>query len=321
VSRLFVVIALLAAAGLASAQPVAVAVADTSAVPDAHPVAAVIGGTIAGVAGFTVGALVGAGFADEEEWEEFSYGLAVGSVVGGLALPLGVHSGNDNQGNLGKVMATSVITGLAGWGLAAATERPEIVMALPLIQLTTCTLVEVGTMDRPDDRVALQAPAADSTAVGEAVTHPGRAMLYGAGAGVGGFMIGAVIGSSTSDNDGELEGAVSGFIGGSILGGLTLPLGVHAGNESQGDLALVVGTSLVTGLAGWAAAAALDDGNVLVVTPLVQLVACAMVETATTPDGSRRRREPEPVRSRAWDVSVSPLVGPRQAGFVVSGTF
>ncbi|MEZ4386327.1 MAG: hypothetical protein R3D98_01870 [Candidatus Krumholzibacteriia bacterium] len=315
---------LAATAAVAGAAPLASE--DPTAPLEPSPGNAVLVGLLSGAAGFTVGALVGAGFSGAGTWDESAAGIIAGSAVGAFTLPLGVHAGNRGQGRLGPVVAASLATGLAGWGAAAALNEDGLVFATPVAQIVACTLVEVGTMDR---RPASGAAAADTLAgpdgraapTDERVTHDARAAFYGLAAGTAGFTVGALIGASVNDGDGELDGLVSGFIGGSILGAVTLPLGVHAGNAGQGDLGLVIGTSVLTGLIGWTAAATADEGALLLATPVAQLAACTAVEVATTPRGGPAPRREAPVRRRDWDVSLAPIVGARHAGLVVSGRF
>lgn len=153
-------------------------------------------------------------------------------------------------------------------------------------------------------------------------THPAHAILFGLGAGAVGFAAGALIGARSVDSEGELDDLKAAFIGGSVLGSLTLPLGVHVGNRRQGKLGLVMATSVAAGLAGWGVAFGANDAHLLLLTPALQLVACVVVETATTPsDGRAPPQSDPPRRPLRWRVDVAPVVGPRRVGLVVSGNF
>lgn len=171
---------------------------------------------------------------------------------------------------------------------------------------------------------AMAGPAAEATTPAEAVktTYTGRAVAYGFGAGMVGFAAGALIGADLHEGEGDLDDLVGGVVGGSILGGLTLPLGVHFGNRRQGNLALVMAASVATGLAGWGAAWAANDGHVVLLTPALQIVASVMVENATTP-ASTSPPQPTvpPPGPHRWDIGLAPAVGPRQVGLVLSGRF
>jgi hypothetical protein len=177
--------------------------------------------------------------------------------------------------------------------------------------------------------LALVGQAAAGSAVEEATpeaagktTYAGRAIAYGLGAGAVGFAMGAVVGADLNDGEGDFDGLAGAIIGGSILGGLTLPLGVHLGNRRQGNLPLVMAASVATGLAGWGAAWAANDGNLVLLTPALQIVASVLVETSTTPASTSppQRIDPPPGPHR-WDIGLAPAIGPRQVGLVVTGSF
>ncbi len=122
-----------------------------AAVPDSstredHNLAMVLAGSASGTVGFMVGAIIGAGTSnDTDEMAGLGEALVIGSIVGGLALPLGVHAGNRFQGDLGKVMGTSIIVGAAGWLVLWQTENSAVLPVIPLVQLVSCIIVENET--------------------------------------------------------------------------------------------------------------------------------------------------------------------------------
>ncbi len=111
-------------------------------------------------------------------------------------------------------------------------------------------------------------------------------ILTGTGAGALGFAAGAAAGSTMGDGSKEFSGVVEALVVGSIVGGLTLPLGVHHGNKDQGNLGLVMATSLAVGGVGWLIISESNSGAILPAIPLAQLIGCIMVEKATTPSKS-----------------------------------
>jgi len=170
--------------------------------------------------------------------------------------------------------------------------RRSIVMLLCVMFIAAPALAD-GTASPPPDHQ----------------THAGKALAFGILAGTAGFAVGAVIGSGFADGDREFDGLATGFIGGSILGGLFLPLGVHSGNKRQGNLGLVMLTSVLTAGVGWGLAGATNDGAFVVATPMIQLLGCTAVEVATTPGPEQP------------SVTVAPMIMDRQPGLVFAGRF
>jgi hypothetical protein len=167
--------------------------------------------------------------------------------------------------------------------------------------------------------------ADETSSVSEREVRPAHSVAFGVGTGAAGFLVGFLVGSS-DDGDGEgLDDLANGIIIGSAVGALTLPLGVHAGNESQGNLGLVMLTSVLAGGAGWGLAAVLDDPHVVLVTPVLQIVSSVAVEIATTP---RRSPSNEPSsddevgpHDRDWDMRASVGVIDRQPALLIGGRF
>ncbi|MBD3221558.1 hypothetical protein GF314_09970 [bacterium] len=150
--------------------------------------------------------------------------------------------------------------------------------------------------------------------------HPVRAGALGMATGTIGFVSGFYLGSHDDDGGEGLDAVARGVIIGSIVGALTLPLGAHAGNGSQGDLGLVMLASVLAGGVGWGLAAAADDGNAVIVTPVLQIVACVAVEVTTTPDGAPDGPEAAPDH-RGWDLQAGLGAVDRQPALLIGGRF
>ena len=166
--------------------------------------------------------------------------------------------------------------------------------------------------DHDFSATASPAPALADSARAEGNTGA-RSIFYGLATGVAGFGFGAVVGMmSQKDEAGELAGLEGFVIGGSIGGALALPLGVHAGNHGRGSLGAVMLTSVAVGGAGWAALYAFDEGAILPVTAMAQLVLCTVVEQATTPGSPS---------ATAGVTAVAPCVIAGGGGVVVTGRF
>jgi len=141
-------------------------------------------GAGAGAVGFFCGAIIGQaiGKDGEDSLDGLEEGVIVGSVVGGLLLPLGVHGGNGGRGSLPHVMATSILVGAAGWALASELDGPTAVLATPLFQLGGCAAVEVATMPgQPDGQPQAARPAAApaTIAVGPGLIGGAAAVVVG----------------------------------------------------------------------------------------------------------------------------------------------
>ena len=110
-----------------------------------------VAGLLAGATGFTAGALMGFNIGDgsgDGVLDGLENSVAVGSLLGGLTLPIGVHLANRSAGDGGKVVLTSVGVGVAGWSLALATETWELVPLTAVVQLFACVAVEQSTTPR-----------------------------------------------------------------------------------------------------------------------------------------------------------------------------
>jgi hypothetical protein len=97
-----------------------------------------------------------------------------------------------------------------------------------------------------------------------------------------GVFTGAVVGGKATEDDCEdcvLEGVVYGGVAG---GSALLPLGVHIANGRRGGYAKSLLASLAIGGAGLGAALAANEGGVLVVVPVLQLVSSILIERGTS---------------------------------------
>ncbi len=115
-----------------------------------HTLGMVLTGTAVGTAGFLTGAIIGHQLTDDgSEWDGIEGAMIGGSIIGGLALPLGVHGGNHNQGNLLAVEATSIGVGGLGWALFFGTGNEGLLFLTAVTQLWACVLVEQATTPSP----------------------------------------------------------------------------------------------------------------------------------------------------------------------------
>lgn len=208
-----------------------------------------------------------------------------------------------------------------------------------MLAVTTLALV-VGTprgllaQDDPD-------PAAEP---GDPSDEGSRWASYGMGIGFGaaGFVLGAIIGAQFEDSCQELECFDEAFWMGSAVGALGVGGGVHLGNGARGNVWLTLLTSVGTGMAGAAAALAIDSdpGSVVigVSTVFLQLIVTTEVERATGRSRARSRRASEAsggsegdtggsgaLRRNAEDrgirlsLGVSPTVRRGKPGMVIAG--
>jgi hypothetical protein len=105
-----------------------------------------LGGVLGGVAGVFAGGIVGAKLTDGNCEDCGLEGAAYGLVVGGSALlPLGVHLANGRRGNFGRALLASLAIGAAGFGAALGTNRGEIMLAVPVLQLISSVAIERAT--------------------------------------------------------------------------------------------------------------------------------------------------------------------------------
>lgn len=150
---------------------------------------------------------------------------------------------------------------------------------------------------------------------------PSATRAAGAGlvAGTAAFSVGMVVGAVMFQDPGEgWSGLEAGFVLGSVMGGIALPLGVHAGNRGRGKGVAVVATSLAVGAAGLAVAAGTGRAFVLPMTVVGQIAACTAVEMRTSPQA---RPAPVTTRAPAPRISVGAAAIDGKPGFVIAGTF
>ena len=118
--------------------------------PRTHPALLAGGGVLGGAAGLVGGAIVGARATRDDCEDCFLLGGIYGAIAGGSAgLPLGVHVANGRRGRLLPSLAASLAIGGAGLGAAALTNRYEIMIPVPALQLLTSILIERSTSRRP----------------------------------------------------------------------------------------------------------------------------------------------------------------------------
>jgi|GEM_PF-6650810 len=132
---------------LASAQTVFSEVPGEAPGPVPSNLTLATGGLGVGALGFLAGAYLGSRGQEKSDYntDELVWVFSVGSAGGGLTLPLGVHSANDNRGNLPLVTLTSLCTGAAGWAAVLATDEPLLFLAVPVAQVAACIAVERAT--------------------------------------------------------------------------------------------------------------------------------------------------------------------------------
>lgn len=114
--------------------------------PSPSPTLLVLGGIAGGAVGVFTGAIVG-GRLTEHDCEDCGLvGAADGAVAGGSALlPLGVHLANRGRGNLGRSLLASLAVGAIGWGATLATNKGELMLAVPVLQVATSVIIERAT--------------------------------------------------------------------------------------------------------------------------------------------------------------------------------
>lgn len=192
------------------------------------------------------------------------------------------------------------------------TQRPFGAYTVMFLVLAASALAPCTSVQAQD---SFQAATPDTSAGQD---HVLGMILTGTAAGTLGFLSGAIIGINIDDDQGEYSGLEEGLILGSIFGGLSLPLGVHAGNKSQGHLGKVMTTSIAVGGAGWLIIAKTGNGVFLQTLPLLQLIGCIIVENATTPANTPTEQaplQPDP----SFQVNLTPTRS--GIGFFISGSF
>jgi len=109
----------------------------------------------------------------------------------------------------------------------------------------------------------------------------GSGMILGGITGfVIGYSIGGLVGAALENDEEDLAGAV---FGGAVVSSLTIPLGVHLGNHSRGNVLNDLLVSVAIGAAGIGIATATNDGAPLLVTSLAQVIASIWMEERTMP--------------------------------------
>jgi hypothetical protein len=122
-----------------------------------------VAGAASGAVGFLIGALIGGQVADDDDGgaddlDSLAGAFVGGSILGGLAVPLGVNQANDGAGSLPLGLVTSVLVGGAGLLATDATGSAAVLLATPLFQLGACTAVEQLTDPRRDEPSGSPAP-------------------------------------------------------------------------------------------------------------------------------------------------------------------
>jgi hypothetical protein len=149
-------------------------------------------------------------------------------------------------------------------------------------------------MAAPTHFVAWRPDAADPVAVSwtvdsEAPTPNGSGMILGGITGFFiGYSIGGLVGAALAHDDDDLAAAV---FGGAVVSSLTIPVGVHLGNRSRGNVLSDLLISAAIGAAGIGIATATNDGTPLLVTSLAQVITSIWMEErsmheAIPPDAS-----------------------------------
>jgi hypothetical protein len=114
--------------------------------PGTHPALLAVSGVVGGAAGLLAGAYVGSRVTEGDCEDCFFIGGAYGAVAGwSSGIPLGVHLANGGRGRLLPSLGSSLAIGALGLGAAAASDRYEIMVAVPVLQLVSSILIERGT--------------------------------------------------------------------------------------------------------------------------------------------------------------------------------
>jgi hypothetical protein len=93
--------------------------------------------------GFTVGAMAGAGLGDNgEPFGGMAEALLLGSLVGGMSMPAGVHGANHQRGSYGLTTLASFSSAAAAWATVIHTGKHEFVYTIPFIQVAACVVAE-----------------------------------------------------------------------------------------------------------------------------------------------------------------------------------
>lgn len=192
----------------------------------------------------------------------------------------------------------------------------------------------LGAHQAPGDRSFLHAqdaptrqpetadtPSSNRSDVGSRWTSYGMGIAIGAA----GFTGGALIGAALEGNCDGFACADEAFLVGSAFGALGAGAGVHLGNGSRGNVWLTLLTSAGTGMAGAAAAVAINDepGSVIVAvsTIVVQLVATTEVERATGRSRVRNQRASAAADSGVrLALGLSPTVKRGAVGAILAGS-
>ena len=116
---------------------------------EVHPALLAAGGILGGAVGVFGGALAGARITQHDCEDCGIVGAAYGAVAGGSALlPLGVHLANGSRGRLVPSLLSSLAIGVAGVGVAAASNSVDVMIAVPVLQLMSSILIERRTARR-----------------------------------------------------------------------------------------------------------------------------------------------------------------------------
>jgi hypothetical protein len=104
----------------------------------------------------------------------------------------------------------------------------------------------------------------------------GGGLLFGVGGLIGGALIGRQFEGSPCE-----DCILGGFFGALAGESLAIPLGVHLGNSSRGDVGPALAASLGIAAAGLGAAALSREGGVLLAIPVLQIAASIAIERHT----------------------------------------
>jgi hypothetical protein len=118
------------------------------------------------------------------------------------------------------------------------------------------------------------------TRVPDEVTDAGKMMFGGILLGAGGLIGGALIGQRFEGSPCE-DRILGAFVGALAGESLAVPLGVHLGNRSRGDVGPVLAASLGIAGAGLGAAVLSREGGVLLAIPVLQIAASIAIERRT----------------------------------------
>jgi len=102
--------------------------------------------------------------------------------------------------------------------------------------------------------------------------------------GVLGFFAGGLSGVAVCDcNSGEGYDALEAFFLGAAVGtAITIPLGVHLANRSDGNYGISLAASAGISALGLAAAFAADEAAIVLLVPISQIVSSVLIERRTT---------------------------------------